>query len=73
MSEYVNELVLTAKQRMQKAGTTDEAAFLDFLDQIIDEWLSNGQIHEDEDIQNLKEQAKSRWEEVLRNIQSKTE
>lgn len=73
MSEYIDELVLAAKQRMHTAGTFDEAAFIDFLDQIVVEWLENGHIHEDDDLEGIKEQAKNRWEEVLENLENKTE
>lgn len=71
MSEYVDELILEVKKRMQVAASVEEAVFIDFLDQIVNEWLENGYVHEDNDLESIKEQARGRWEEVLANLHEK--
>jgi len=64
MREYVDKLIQEVKTRMKAEGSTSEEVFLQFIDDVIDEWLQTGQIDEDADIEGIKEMARSQWENV---------
>ena len=49
---------------MTDAGVFNQEAFFDYIDQIVDEWIDYGQIHEDENTEGLKELARNMWEEI---------
>jgi polyhydroxyalkanoate synthesis regulator phasin len=64
MREYVDNLIQEAKARMKAEGSNNEEVFLQFIDDVIDEWLQDGKIHEDADIENFKDMARSQWEVI---------
>jgi len=68
MREYVHELVVEVKVRMLDAAAISEEAFKDFIDQVVDEWLEYGQIHEDDDLEGLKSLAYNMWETVREEL-----
>jgi len=64
MREYVQDLIVEVKARMMDAAAFNEEAFKDFIDQVVDEWLGYGQIHEDDDLEGLKSLAYNMWETI---------
>lgn len=64
MREYINNLIQEVKTRMKAEGSASEAVFLQFIDDVINEWLQDGKIHEDANIESFKELARSQWESV---------
>jgi hypothetical protein len=68
MREYVQELVVEVKTRMLDNAAISEEAFKDFIDQVVDEWLEYGQIHEDDDLECLKSLTYNMWETVKEEL-----
>lgn len=54
MEDLINELVSTAKTRIQTQGEFDEFLLLDIANEVIDEFTRDGLISDDEDIEVLK-------------------
>lgn len=73
MREYVQDLVVEVKARMLDAAAISEEAFKDFIDQVVDEWLEYGQIHEDDDLEGLKSLTYNMWETVREELVGRPE
>lgn len=68
MREYVHDLTAEVKVRMIDAAAFSEEVYKDFIDQVVDEWIEYGQIHEDDDLEGLKSLAYSMWETVREEL-----
>lgn len=73
MREYVHDLVAEVKNRMLDAATYGEEVYKDFIEQVVDEWLEYGQIHEDDDLEGLKSLAYTMWETVQEELTNQEE
>jgi hypothetical protein len=64
MNGYVTDLLKEVENRMQQSGGFEQSHFDEFIEDVVEEWVGLGKIHQAENTENLKEQLKLKWPEV---------
>lgn len=55
---------------METQGTFSQDAYFDLVEEILEERREMGELDDDDDIEEYKEQLRHRWEEAKANLES---
>lgn len=64
----INELFSEAKKRAKANGVADQEAWDGIIDEVVEEFRTNGNIDDDEDTETLEEELRARFGEYEESV-----
>ena len=70
MDVEINELLAAAKDKMETQGLFSREAFFESIDEVLEEFQSDGLITDDDNTPEVREQMRRKWPEIEQENES---